>query len=199
MPRKRGRNSKLPKGIEVGGLTESRKAFEALPAATRRAIVGAVNEQAGETRKTLVDRISQDGRVAKREVGRRINVTKAKASEGRAFAELKLNRSPVSFKHWQYDTRVQDGTGTRASIWIRKGGQRMRVWGFVNPQGKRKTPLTRWRKGSRDRISRAAGWGLKNHWNHQVDDRLRDEVATGVDGKFLRRFNKEWAKQGRRS
>lgn len=194
MPRPRGKNSKLPKGINVGGLVESKKAFEALPAATRRAIVGAVNEQASDTRKTLVDRISQDGRVRKREVGKRISITKAKVSEGRAFAELKLNRSPVSFKHWQYDTRQTDATGTRASIWIRKGGQRMRVWGFVNPKG-RGVPLTRMRKGSKDRIRRAAGWGLKNHWNHQVNDALRDEVATGVDGKFLRRFNKEWAKR----
>lgn len=197
MARKRGKNTRLPKGIEVGGLTENRKAFEALPAATRRAIVGAVNEQAGETRRTLVSRISEDGRVSKREVGKRISISKAKASEGRAYAELKLNRSPVRFKHWRYDTRVQDSTGTRASIWIRKGGQRMRVWGFVNPQSKRKTPLTRYRKGSRDRIRRAAGWGLKNHWNHQVNDRLRDEIATGIDGKFLRRFDKEWAKKGK--
>lgn len=195
MARKRGRNTRLPKGVEVGGLAESKKAFEALPAATRRAIVGAVNEQAAETRKALVSRISDDGRVSQREVGKRIRITKAKASEGRAFAELKLSRAPVRFKHWQYDTRDTDATGTRASIWIRKGGQRMRVWGFVNPQGKRKQPLTRMRKGNKDRVRRAAGWGLKNHWNHQVNDALRDEIATGVDGKFLNRFNKEWAKR----
>ncbi|SDO29745.1 hypothetical protein SAMN04487957_10588 [Halomonas shengliensis] len=194
MARARGRNSKLPKGIEVGGLAESKKAFEALPAATRRAIVGAVNEQAAETRKALIKRISEDGRVNQREVGKRIRISKAKASEGRAFAELKLSRAPVRFKHWQYDTRVQDSTGTRASIWVRKGGQRMRVWGFVNPKG-RGVPLTRMRKGNKDRIRRAAGWGLKNHWNHQVNDQLRDEIATGVDGKFLNRFNKEWAKR----
>lgn len=192
MARKRGKNSKLPKGVEVGGLVEGRKAFEALPAATRRAIVDAVNEQASETRAALIDRISADGRVAKREVAKRITISKAKASEGRAFAELKLNRSPVSFRHWDYQTRVTDSTGTRASIWINKGGSRMRVWGFVNPRGKRQTPLTRMRKGSRDRIRRAAGWGLKNHWNHQVNDRFRDEIATGVEGKFLRRFDKEW-------
>lgn len=193
MPRKRGKNSLLPKGVEVGGLAESKKAFKALPAATRRAIVGAVNEQAGETRTALVGRISQDGGVKKAQVARRISVSKAKASEGKAFAELKLNRSPVRFRHWQYQTRDTDGTGTRSSIWIRKGGQRMRVWGFVNPKG-RGVPLTRYRKGNKDRIRRAAGWGLKNHWNHQVDDRLRDEIATGIDGKFLRRFDKEWQK-----
>lgn len=195
MARSRGRNSKLPKGIEVGGLAESKKAFQALPTATRRAIAGAVNEQAAETRTALVGRISQDGGVKKGEVARRISISKAKASEGRAFAELKLSRRPVRFKNWQYETRQTDGTGTRASIWIRKGGTRMRVWGFVNPKG-RGVPLTRYRKGNTDRIRRAAGWGLKNHWNHQVNDRLRSEIATGVDGKFISRFNKEWAKGG---
>ncbi|QFU01271.1 hypothetical protein FIU83_06425 [Halomonas sp. THAF5a] len=196
MARARGKNSKLPKGVVVGGLSESKKAFQALPAATRRAIAGAVNEQAAETRQALVGRISQDGGIKKREVAKRISVRKASLKEERPFAELKLNRAPVRFRHWQYETRQTDGTGTRASIWVRKGGQRMRVWGFVNPKG-RGVPLTRYRKGSQDRIRRAAGWGLKNHWNHQVDDRLRSEIASGVDGKFMTRFNREWARKGK--
>ncbi|RAH37413.1 hypothetical protein [Halomonas sp. SL1] len=193
MARRRGKNSRLPKGVVVGGLSESQKAFKALPAATRRAIAGAVNEQAAETRKALVGRISEDGQVRRSEVNKRVTIRRASLKEDRPFAELKLNRAPVRFRHWQYSTRQTDGTGTRASIWVRKGGQRMRVWGFVNPQGKG-VPLTRYRKGKRDRIRRAAGWGLKNHWNHQVNDRLRDEIATGVDDKFLRRFEKEWSK-----
>ena len=191
MARKRGKNSRLPKGVAIEGLTESLAEFKALPAATRRAMTSAINEQASATRNQLIDDISADGKVRPTAVRSRITVEKA--SKDQPSASLTLSRSPVPFKFWQYRTEVEDGTGTRASIWIRKGGQRMRVYGFVNPKGGSKTPLVRYRKGSQRRLTRANGWTLKNHWNHQVNGELRKQVAFDLQQRFLARLAKERA------
>jgi len=191
MARKRGKNSRLPKGVAIEGLTASLAEFKALPAATRRAMTLAINEQASATRKQLIDDISADGKVRPTAVRSRITVEKA--NKDQPSASLTLSRSPVPFKSWQYSTEMEDSTGTRASIWIRKGGQRMRVYGFVNPKGRGKTPLVRYRKGSQQRLRRASGWTLKNHWNHQVNGELRTRIAFDLQQRFLARLAKERA------
>lgn len=177
--------------IQIDGLESVLASLEDQPQAIRRATRGALNDQARESKRELAEKISRDG-VSRAKAGGQIGLRRATNKE--AVAALVPTSRRIPFRYWKTTTRTTDSTGTRASVWIRKGGQLMRVWGFVNPKAKKRTILTRHRKVGEDRIKPAAGHSIKLHFQAAADDRFRKSVGESLSDKFLTRYNEQLKK-----
>ena len=173
----------MAKGItlELTGLSRTVDEFRALPVAIRRAISGAVNAQATATRNEIAKRIAQDG-VQARAINQRLTLKRATANTD--GAEITLSRKRVPFSQMKFTTRSLDATGTRAEVYILIGGKRTKVYGFINPMGKKRQPLIRRKKGEKQILTRAGGVGLTGHWNAIVDDGYRDSVKSQLAARI---------------
>lgn len=172
------------KTISLVGLEKTLDEFKALPAKIRRSVASAINEQAQATQTDLVNRISADG-IQKSAVKSRIMLNKATIEKDEAT--LKLDRKRVPFSQVKYTTKMEDSSGTRASVWVLRGGKRVRVYGFANPYGKNKRPLIRYQKGKTSRLVRSSGIGLRAYWNAIIDEQYLSGVKADLN---LRVMNK---------
>jgi len=173
------------KAIHVTGLSESLEQFKALPAKVRRAMVSAINEQAQATQQSMVERIAADG-IQKSAVRARIHLTKANNNKDEATLSLDTKRVP--FNRVKYTVRMEDSSGTRASIWVSRGGKRVQVYGFANPYGKKKRPLIRYSKGKESRLVLAGGVGLRGYWNDIVNEQYLADLRLELQQRFSKRI-----------
>lgn len=178
-------------GIQLDGLESVVQSLDDMPQAIRRATRAAINDQGRDSKKELAKRISSDG-VSRAKAGGQITLRRATNKEPVAVLAPTSRRIPYRF--WKTTTRVTDATGTRASVWIKKGGQLMRVWGFVNPKSKNRTVLLRYRKGGKDRIRPADGHSVKLHFQAAADDAYVKSVGEDLSDKFLNRYNEQLKK-----
>lgn len=178
-------------GIQLDGLESVVQSLDDMPQAIRRATRAAINDQGRDSKKELAQRIARDG-VSRAKAGGQIALRRATNKEPVAVLAPTSRRIPYRF--WKTTTRVTDSTGTRASVWIKKGGQLMRVWGFVNPKSKNRAVLTRHRKAGEDRIKPAAGHSVKLHFQAAADQTFRKSVGEGLSDKFLTRYNEQLKK-----
>lgn len=167
------------------------EALDDQPATIRRATRAAINDQGRESKQDLAQKISRDG-ISRAKAGGQINLKRATNKDPVAVIAPTARRIP--FKFWKTTTKTTDGTGTRASVWIRKGGQLMRVWGFVNPKAKKRRFLTRYRKAGEDRIREAAGHSIKLHFQAAADEQYRKSVGESLGDKFIHRYNEQLKK-----
>lgn len=177
--------------IQLDGLESVLESLENQPQAIRRASRAAINDQGRESKRELAEIISRDG-ISRAKAGGQIGLRRA--TNKQPIAVLAPTSRRIPFRYWKTTTRTTDSTGTRASVWIRKGGQLMRVWGFVNPKAKKRTILTRHRKAGEDRIKPAAGHSIKLHFQAAADDRFRKSVGESLSDKFIRRYNEQLKK-----
>ena len=168
-------------GIQLDGLESVVQTLDGMPQAIRRATRAAINDQGRDSKKELAQRIARDG-VSRAKAGGQIALRRATNKEPVAVLAPTSRRIPYRF--WKTTTRVTDSTGTRASVWIKKGGQLMRVWGFVNPKS----------KAGEDRIEPAAGHSVKLHFQAAADDNFRKSVGEDLSDKFLTRYNEQLKK-----
>lgn len=175
-------------GIQLDGLDSIVESLSAMPQAIRRATRAAINDQGRESKQELARKISADG-ISRAKAGGQIVLRRATNQE--PIAVLAPTSRRIPFRYWKTTTRTTDSTGTRASVWIRKGGQLMRVWGFVNPKSKKREILTRHRKAGKDRIKAAAGHSVKLHFQAAADERFRQAVGESLSDKFLNRYNEQ--------
>src|SRR5690554_4081760 len=178
-------------GVQLTGLETVVESLEGQPETIRRATRAAINDQGRESKQELAQKIAQDG-ISRAKAGGQINLKRATNKEPVAVLAPTSRRIP--YKFWKTTTKPTDSTGTRASVWIRKGGQLMRVWGFVNPRGKKRMVLTRHRKAGEDRIRQAAGHSIKLHFQAAADDRYRKTVGENLGDKFIHRYNEQLKK-----
>lgn len=184
MPRKKPQ-------IRITGLESVMENLDEQPAAIRRATRAAINDQGRETKQELAQRIARDG-ISRAKAGGQINLKRATNKEPVAVIAPTSRRIP--FKFWKTSIKPTDSTGTRASIWIRKGGELMRVWGFVNPKSKKRRFLTRRRKAGEDIIKEAAGHSIKLHFQAAADEQYRKDVGESLSDKFIHRYNEQLKK-----
>ena len=177
--------------IQLDGLESVIESLEDQPQAIRRATRAAINDQGKDSKKELSQLIARDG-VSRAKAGGQIQLRRA--TNKQPVAVLAPTSRRIPFRFWKTTTRVTDSTGTRASVWIRKGGQLMRVWGFVNPKSKKRTVLTRHRKAGKDRVQPAAGHSVKLHFQAAADDQYRKSVGESLSDKFLNRYNEQLKK-----
>lgn len=178
-------NHRAGRAASLEGLDEALKDLSELPAKLRSRIRGAVNEQAALTRNEMVSRIAADG-IRQSAVKSRIQFKRA--TVGQEEATLTLNTRRVPFSQVQFTTQVTDTSGTRASVWVSRGGKRGRVYGFVNPYGRTRKPMIRTQKGSISRLSRAAGVGLKAYWNGIISDAYVDSLKRQLRDRIAKRI-----------
>lgn len=178
-------------GVQLDGLASVVASLEDQPQAIRRASRAAINDQGRESKRELAERISRDG-ISRAKAGGQIGLRRATNKEPVAVLAPTSRRIP--FRYWKTTTKTTDSTGTRASVWIKKDGQLMRVWGFVNPKSKRRVVLTRHRKAGQDRIKEAAGHSIKLHFQAAADDQYRKAVGESLSDKFIRRYNEQLKK-----
>ena len=178
-------------GIQLAGLQRVVERLEDQPAAIRRATRAAINDQGRESKQELAQKIARDG-ISRAKAGGQIGLKRATNKEPVAVLAPTSRRIP--FKFWKITTKAADSTGTRASVWIRKGGQLMRVWGFVNPRSKKRRVLTRYRKAGEDRIREASGHSIKLHFQAAADDQYRRSVGESLSDKFIHRYNEQLKK-----
>ena len=172
------------RAINVTGLSESVDAFKALPATIRKQLVAAVNEVATATRSDMVNRIAADG-FNTASVRARIRLDKASASNDVATISLDLKKIP--FSRVKFASQRTDGTGTRASVWVLRGGKRVQVYGFINPYGKKRRPMIRYAKAGKPRLVMAGGVGLRGWWNDIITEQFLDELQANLASTFTRR------------
>ena len=177
--------------IQLDGLESVLEGLEDQPQAIRRASRAAINDQGRESKRELAEIISRDG-ISRAKAGGQIGLRRA--TNKQPVVVLAPTSRRIPFRYWKTTPRTTDSTGTRASVWIRKGGQLMRVWGFVNPKAKKRTILTRHRKAGKDRIQPAAGHSIKLHFQAAADDRFRKSVGESLSDKFIRRYNEQLKK-----
>ncbi|MCL1485194.1 hypothetical protein MIH18_23780 (plasmid) [Marinobacter sp. M3C] len=178
-------------GIQLDGIESVVQSLENMPQAIRRATRAAINDQGRDSKKELAQRIARDG-VSRAKAGGQISLRRATNKEPVAVLAPTSRRIPYRF--WKTTIRVTDSTGTRASVWIRKGGQLMRVWGFVNPKSKRKIVWTRRRKAGEDIMAPAAGHSVKLHFQAAATPAFVKSVGEGLSGKFIDRYNEQLKK-----
>ncbi len=178
-------------GIQLTGLESAVESLQNQPATIRRATRAAINDQGRESKQELAQQIAGDG-ISRAKAGGQIKLQRATNKDPVAVLAPTSRRIP--FRFWKTTTKVTDSTGTRASVWIRKGGQLMRVWGFVNPKAKKRRVLTRYRKAGEDRIREASGHSIKLHFQAAADDRYRKAVGESLSDKFIRRYNEQLKK-----
>ena len=178
-------------GVQLSGLDAVVESLEGQPETIRRATRAAINDQGRESKQELAQRIARDG-ISRAKAGGQISLKRATNKEPVAVLAPTSRRIP--FKFWKTTTKATDSTGTRASVWIRKGGQLMRVWGFVNPRGRRRAVLTRYRKAGEDRIREASGHSIKLHFQAAADDQYRKAVGESLGDKFIHRYNEQLKK-----
>ncbi|GAA3555793.1 hypothetical protein [Marinobacter xestospongiae] len=178
-------------GIQLDGLLSAVESLEGQPQAIRRASRAAINDQGRDSKRELAQRIAGDG-ISRAKAGGQIDLKRASNKDPVAVLAPTSRRIP--FRYWKTTTRTTDSTGTRASVWIRKGGQLMRVWGFVNPRSKRRKVLARYRKAGQDRVREAAGHSIKLHFQAAADDRYRAAVGESLSDKFIKRYNEQLKK-----
>ncbi|GAA4493216.1 hypothetical protein [Pseudaeromonas paramecii] len=170
-----------PKAISLTGLTENKQAFADLPATLRKQVSAIINTKAKAIQADLIQRISADG-FAPASVKARIKLTTASSKKDEAT--LTLNTKRVPFSRVKFTTQIQDQTGTRASVFVLRGGKRVQVYGFVNPYGKKQKPLIRYQKAGKQRLVAAGGIGLKQWWDGILTDdylaRIRNELASQI-------------------
>ncbi|MFM5537001.1 hypothetical protein ACET8U_06835 [Aeromonas veronii] len=171
------------KAINVTGLSESVDAFEALPAKIRKQLVAVVNEVASATRADMVARIAADG-FNTASVRARIKLDKASATND--VATLTLDMKKVPFSRVKFASQRTDGTGTRASIWVLRGGKRVQVYGFINPYGKKRRPMIRYEKAGKQRLVMAGGVGLRGWWNAIITEQYLAELQANLSNTFNR-------------
>lgn len=177
--------------VQLDGLESVIQSLDDQPQAIRRATRAAINDQGRDSKKDLAQLIARDG-VSRAKAGGQIQLRRATNKEPVAVLAPTSRRIP--FRFWKTTTRVTDSTGTRASVWIRKGGQLMRVWGFVNPKSKNRRVLTRHRKAGEDRVKPAAGHSVKLHFQAAADQGFRKKVGESLSDKFLTRYNEQLKK-----
>ncbi|MGL5948237.1 MAG: hypothetical protein ACRCYV_04135 [Aeromonas sp.] len=119
-------------------------------------------------------RFSRDG-FAPASINARLKLDKASGQQ--LTATLRLRTQRVPFSRIKYRSERTDSSGTRARISVRRGGQRVVVYGFVNPYGKKKKPLVRGRKNGRSTLVKAGGVGLKAWWLDAVDERYSAQLS----------------------
>lgn len=178
-------------GIKTDGLDSVVQSLEDMPQAIRRATRAAINDQGRDSKKELAQRISQDG-VSRAKAGGQITLRRATNKEPVAVLAPTSRRIPYRF--WKTTTRTTDSTGTRASVWIRKGGQLMRVWGFVNPLSRKKTVWIRHRKAGQDQLTPSPGHSVKLSFQAAADDAYVKSVGEDLSDKFLTRYNEQLKK-----
>ena len=184
MPRRKPR-------IDLSELAGVKRTLNDLPQDIRRAQRAALNDQARDSKRVMGQRISRDGVSSSRARGQ---IQVRRATNRNPQAALIPTSRRIPYRLWDFTTRATDDTGTRHSVWIRKGGELMRVWGFVNPLYNRRRVLTRHRKVGTDRIRTAAGHSIKLHFQAAMDQQLLDEVKTGLSDKFLARYEERTRK-----
>lgn len=177
--------------IRLNGLEDVVESLEDQPQAIRRATRAAINDQGRDSKKELAQIISRDG-VSRAKAGGQI--TLRRATNKSPVAVLAPTSRRIPYRFWKTTTRVTDTTGTRASVWIKKGGQLMRVWGFVNPKSKNRAILTRHRKVGEDRIKPAAGHSVKLHFQAAADQAYVKSVGEALSDKFIQRYNEQLKK-----
>lgn len=177
--------------VQLDALDSMVESLEDMPQAIRRAIRSSLNDQARDSKRELAEKISRDG-ISRAKAGGQINVKRATNKD--PIAALVPTSRRIPFRFWDYTTKTVDSTGTRASVWVRKDGELMRVWGFVNPRGKKRTVLTRHRKAGRNRIKPAAGHSIKLHFKAAADARFRQELGDALRGKFIDHYNEQLKK-----
>lgn len=173
------------KAINVTGLSESKEAFEALPAKIRKQLVTVVNEVARYTRNDMVNRIAADG-FNTASVRARIKFDKATATHD--VATLSLDLKKVPFSRVKFSSIRTDGTGTRASVWVLRGGKRVQVYGFINPYGKKRRPMIRYSKAGKQRLVMAGGVGLRGWWNDIITEQYLAELQAKLTNTFNRKM-----------
>ncbi|MFZ3404603.1 hypothetical protein LCG94_14975 [Aeromonas salmonicida] len=172
------------RAINVTGLSESVDAFKALPATIRKQLVAVVNEVAANTRGDIVNRIAADG-FNTASVRARIQLDKANASNDVATISLDLKKIP--FSRVKFASQSTDGTGTRASVWVLRGGKRVQVYGFINPYGKKRRPMIRYKKSGKQQLVMAGGVGLRGWWNDIITEQFLNELQANLASTFTRR------------
>lgn len=183
--------ARVKPGIQVTGLDSVVESLADQPAAVRRATRTAINDQGRETKQDLAQIIARDG-ISRAKAGGQISLQRA--TNKSPVAVLAPTSRRIPFRFWKTTTKPTDSTGTRASVWIRKGGELMRVWGFVNPRGAKRMVLTRRRKAGRDILKQAAGHSIKLHFQAAADDRFRKSVGESLSDKFIHRYNEQLKK-----
>ncbi|MNZ02870.1 hypothetical protein D3C78_195280 [compost metagenome] len=172
------------RAINVTGLSDSVDAFKALPATIRKQLVAVVNEVAANTRGDIVNRIAADG-FNTASVRARIRLDKANVSNDVATISLDLKKIP--FSRVKFASQRADGTGTRASVWVLRGGKRVQVYGFINPYGKKRRPMIRYEKAGKQRLVMAGGVGLRGWWNDIITEQFLNELQANLASTFSRR------------
>lgn len=174
------------------GLVNFVEKTEQMPAAIRRASRRSLNDQARDSKRELSSQISTDG-ISRAKAGGQIEVRRA--TNKKQVAVLRPTSRRIPFKYWKTTVKPTDSTGTRASVWIRKDGQLMRVWGFLNPKSKKRRILTRYRKAGEDRIRDAAGHSIKLHFQAAIaDGRYLSAVKDDLSRRWIDYFNEELKK-----
>jgi hypothetical protein len=170
-----------PKAIRLTGIDEAREDFANLPAAIRKTISSIINTKAKAIQADIVQRISADG-FAQTSVKARIKLGRASTKNDEATLTLSTKRVP--FSRVKFTTNLLDQTGTRASVFVLRGGKRVQVYGFVNPYGKKQKPLIRYMKAGKQRLVVAGGVGLKQWWDSILTEdylsSIRSELASQI-------------------
>ncbi|MCK7547191.1 hypothetical protein ACFQGA_09560 [Marinobacter koreensis] len=177
--------------MDLDKLAEFARQTEQMPQSIRRATRRSLNDQARDAKRELAQQISKDG-ISRAKAGGQIELRRA--SNKKPEAVLRPTSRRIPFRYWKTTTKTTDSSGTRASVWIRKDGQLMRVWGFVNPKSKNRRILTRHRKAGQDRIKPAAGHSIKLHFQAAADERYRSRVGEDLRSRFIKYFNEELKK-----
>ncbi|NWO05821.1 MAG: hypothetical protein HLX50_09040 [Alteromonadaceae bacterium] len=178
--------------FDVDKLANFAEQTEQMPAAIRRATRRSLNDQARESKRELSQIIAADGGISRAKAGGQIRINRA--TNKNPVAVLAPTSRRIPYRFWRTTTKVTDSTGTRASVWIRKGGELMRVWGFVNPHSRKRKVLTRRRKAGENIVKEAAGHSIKLHFQAAADDRYRGRVGDDLQSRFIKYFNEELKK-----
>ncbi len=170
--------ARRPKAITLVGLNERMEEFKALPAKLRQQIAGIINEQAKETRADLIQRITADG-FSEASVKARIKI--GRASSKKDEDTISLDKKRVPFSRVKFTTATEDKTGTRASVFVQRGGKRVQVYGFVNPYGKKQKPLIRYEKAGKKVLVQSSGVGLKQWWDGIITEQYITQIQKSLE------------------
>lgn len=187
-------------------LEHATRALAAIPLQSKRVAVGSANHAAHQARADMAAAIQRDTGINSLSlISRAIAVRYASENAPQAEAVIFPLGTRIPLKHWPQQHRQQ--SQTRATVYVRKGGEWVRVWGFVNPLGPRRYVLDRHTGGSADSekgrggrghlavrdgrgwLESAPGSSIKQSFSAALTPSLGSGVQRDLISEFMRRFN----------